>query len=151
MSGSIGWDWIGEHDAELRQVVSRYRSNGYDPEDALHDAYLYLAERIDPALNPHGLILWKVKRIIQDAWRTHGRRIAELEDMPEQEDMSETAIASVLLEQTCCAIERLPERDQLVMWRRMAGYSQSQIAAMLDLPLGTVKARQRASVRRLSA
>lgn len=152
MAEEIGWNWIAEHDAELRHIVTRrYQSTGYDAEDALHDAYLYLAERIDPSLNPQSYILWKVRNLIVDNWRVHDRKMAELEDMPEQEDMSETAIASVLLEQTCCTIEQLPAHDQLVMWRRMAGYSQSQIAEMLDIPLGTVKSRQGASVRRLRA
>jgi RNA polymerase sigma-70 factor, ECF subfamily len=49
------------------------------------------------------------------------------------------------------AVESLPEQERLVLelayW---SGMSQSEIAAFLDIPLGTVKTRTRAGLRRLN-
>jgi RNA polymerase sigma-70 factor (ECF subfamily) len=50
------------------------------------------------------------------------------------------------------AVERLPERERVVLelayW---SGLSQSEIASYLDVPLGTVKTRTRAGLARLSS
>lgn len=150
MSG-IGWEWIAENDAELRSRVVRMFPNSPHVEDALHDAYLSVAERIDPHQNPSSFILWKVKNLLTDEWRQHGRRAEELEDMARADNVADMAIAAVMLEQTCCAIQRLPADEQLVMWARMAGHSQTQIATLLGIPLGTVKTRQRSALKGLAA
>ena len=64
---------------------------------------------------------------------------------------SETAERSWISFQVQAALERLPERERVVLelayW---SGLSQSEVASYLDVPLGTVKTRTRAALARLS-
>jgi RNA polymerase sigma-70 factor (ECF subfamily) len=66
-------------------------------------------------------------------------------------DPSDAAEASWRAWQVHVALERLPERErevlELAYWR---GLSQSEVAARLDLPLGTVKTRTRAGLSRMA-
>jgi RNA polymerase sigma-70 factor (ECF subfamily) len=64
---------------------------------------------------------------------------------------AEQAEASWLTWRVHAALERLPERERLVLelayWSEL---SQTEIASYLDVPLGTVKTRTRAGLARLA-
>ena len=149
-----GWAWISEHDAELREIVrNRYNWSTYDPEDALHDAYMYTVHRIAKLDNPFSFILWKTRNIITDQWRMHGRRRDALDQQLPSEaiPVDDVAVASTMLDQTIQAIRRLPPAQQFVIWQRMLGESQREIARLAGIPIGTVKTRQRKALKGLQA
>ncbi|MCY3913062.1 MAG: sigma-70 family RNA polymerase sigma factor [Chloroflexi bacterium] len=49
----------------------------------------------------------------------------------------------------CQAIQGLNQTEQDVLWLAYFGYTQSEISKRLDVPLGTVKTRTRAGLRKL--
>ena len=77
--------------------------------------------------------------------------VADLPEMPAtDESPAERAELAWLTWQVHSALERLPERERVVLelgyW---SGLSQSEIASYLDVPLGTVKTRTRAGLIRM--
>ncbi len=64
----------------------------------------------------------------------------------------EAAIASVVAAQVRDALDRLPvEQRQALTLSYFGGYTQREIAALIDVPLGTVKSRMFVGARRLQA
>ena len=84
------------------------------------------------------------------------QRLEPVAEVPEEaaveEGPAELAEASWLAWRVHSALERLPERERVVLelayW---SGLSQSEIASYLNVPLGTVKTRTRAGLARLSS
>ena len=75
-----------------------------------------------------------------------------IEKVSEEAGPAEAAEQSWLSWTVQAAMERLPERERQVLelayW---SGFSQSEVASYLDVPLGTVKTRTRAGLGRLAA
>lgn len=146
------WTWIAAHDEDLRRKAATIGgTRAYDGEDALHDAYLSALDTLQLNGQPYGYLLKKVQWLMIDDHRARGRRVTSYnEDITEAKvDASEQAEAAVALEWVISRIERLPPKGQLVMWLRMAGESQSRIAELTGIPLGTVKNLQRGVMRDL--
>ncbi|HEY7196720.1 MAG TPA: sigma-70 family RNA polymerase sigma factor [Gaiellaceae bacterium] len=92
------------------------------------------------------------RHAIIDRARQRVEPAVETPDMVAVEDgPAELAERSWLTWRVHSALERLPERERVVLelayW---SGLSQSEIASYLDVPLGTVKTRTRAGLARLS-
>jgi RNA polymerase sigma-70 factor (ECF subfamily) len=74
------------------------------------------------------------------------------EKAAEETGPDERAEAAWLAWRVHSAVEKLPERERIVLelayW---SGLSQTEIASYLDVPLGTVKTRTRAGLARLTS
>ena len=93
------------------------------------------------------------RHAIIDRARQRVELAVEVPERPAVEDgPAELAERSWLAWRVHAAVERLPERERVVLelayW---SGLSQSEIASYLDVPLGTVKTRTRAGLARLSS
>ena len=135
----------------LRRLGDRGRA-----EDATQDAFVAIwrsARTYDPARGSGAPWLYAVARnAITDGIRRTPRPVAELEDGPgDDPDPSDRAEASLTAWRVHRALEILPEHErpviELAYWR---GLSQSEIAAKLGIPLGTVKTRTRSALARLA-
>jgi RNA polymerase sigma-70 factor, ECF subfamily len=92
------------------------------------------------------------RHAIVDRARQRTEATAEVPEEPSTDaGPAERAEASWLAWRVHAALERLPERERVVLelayWN---GFSQSEIASYLDVPLGTVKTRTRAGLARLA-
>jgi RNA polymerase sigma-70 factor (ECF subfamily) len=92
---------------------------------------------------------------VRRAQRHSGRRASE-DALTTEADPSpgvdEQALASVRRDEVRAALADLPEpQRRALMLAYFGGYSQSEIAAMTGIPLGTVKTRTLAALRRLRA
>ena len=65
------------------------------------------------------------------------RKVFETEDLPEQPDPPDPTLALDLRD----AVMRLPEVQRNALYLREEGYSVEEIAAIMDVPAGTVKSR----------
>ena len=93
------------------------------------------------------------RHAIIDRARQRVETPAEVPDtVSTSDDPAEQAELSWLTWRVHSALERLPERERVVLelayW---SGLSQAEIASYLDVPLGTVKTRTRAGLARLTS
>lgn len=80
-------------------------------------------------------------------WQELSREVAVL-----QPDLSPSIEIVVRREQILAALRCLPEEQkQVLLLAYFGGYSQRQIAEMLQKPLGTIKARLRLAMQKLRA
>jgi RNA polymerase sigma factor (sigma-70 family) len=90
---------------------------------------------------------------VRRAQRHSGRRASEdalLTEADPAPAVDDQALASVRRDQVRAALADLPEpQRRALMLAYFGGYSQSEIAAMTGIPLGTVKTRTLAALRRL--
>lgn len=133
---------LGDHgraeDASQETFAAVWRSaKSYRPERGSGSAWLFAVAR-------HAII---------DRAR---QRVDQVVDEPIDEASAEAGPAEAaehawLAWRVHTAIERLPERERMVLelayW---SGLSQSEVASYLDVPLGTVKTRTRAGLARLA-
>jgi RNA polymerase sigma-70 factor (ECF subfamily) len=135
----------------LRRLGDRGRA-----EDATQDAFVAIwrsARTYDPARGRGAAWLYAVARnAITDGLRKAPDPVAELEDGPGREpDPADEAEAAWTAWRVHRALEELPEHErpviELAYWR---GLSQSEIAEVLEIPLGTVKTRTRSALARLA-
>ena len=135
----------------LRRLGDRGRA-----EDAVQDAFAAIwrsASSYDPDRGQGGAWLYTVARnAIVDSARRRPEPPMEAPDEPSGESgPPEQAEASWLSWRVHAALELLPEHErpviELAYW---GGLSQSEVAAFLGVPLGTVKTRTRSALARLA-
>lgn len=139
---------IDEYGGLVWSVARRLLGNHSEAEDAVQDAFIELwksAERYDPKLSSEkSFVVMVARRRIIDRLRKATRRIdtASVEDDIHEPASSEHvriergAEAAMAAE----ALETLnPDRRQVLELSIYQGMSHSEIAAAIDMPLGTVK------------
>lgn len=135
----------------LRRLGDRGRA-----EDATQEAFVAIwrsARTFDAVRGRGAPWLYAVARnAITDGYRRAPSPVSELEDGPGGDpDPADEAEASWTAWRVHRALEVLPEHErpviELAYWR---GFSQSEIADALGIPLGTVKTRTRSALTRLA-
>jgi RNA polymerase sigma-70 factor (ECF subfamily) len=135
----------------LRRLGDRGRA-----EDATQEAFVAIwrsARTFDAVRGRGAPWLYAVARnAITDGYRRTPSPVSELEDRAGNEpDPAGEAEASWTAWRVHRALEVLPEHErpviELAYWR---GFSQSEIAERLGIPLGTVKTRTRSALARLA-
>ena len=135
----------------LRRLGDRGRA-----EDATQEAFVAIwrsARTFDAVRGRGAPWLYAVARnAITDGYRRTPSPVSELEDRAGNEpDPAGEAEASWTAWRVHRALEVLPEHErpviELAYWR---GFSQSEIAESLGIPLGTVKTRTRSALARLA-
>lgn len=128
--------------------------------DATHDAFVQvwqLAGRFDPALGEPGAWLMSLARYrALDLLRRRGREVLGHEPIDDEPDRGPDPLSQLLASVEGGALHRCldtlsEERRRLVVLAFVEGYSHSQLAARLALPIGTVKSWIRRSLIGLKA
>ena len=136
----------------LRRIGDRGRA-----EDATQDTFASVwrsARRFDPSRGAATSWLYTVARnaIVDGLRRTPPLAVGDPPDLASSDPgPAERAEAEWTAWRVHRALETLrPEERSLVELAYWSGMSQSEIAAYVDLPLGTVKTRTRSALRRLA-
>ncbi len=138
--------------SRLYGIAMRITRNQALASDAVHDAMLQVwrnAARYDPERgNADGWLISLVRYRALDIARRQGRETTGVE-LPDQADESPDVLSRLMSDQDAIALRRCleevpPARRRLVELAFIQGMSQSEIAARLAQPLGTVKS----SIRR---
>jgi RNA polymerase sigma-70 factor, ECF subfamily len=141
--------------ALLGLAMNRLRDRGR-AEDAVQDAFTSIwraAATYQPELGPGASWMYAVARnAIISRWRKRPEPAAEPFDEPSSDPgPAERAEQGWRFFCVHRALETLPDHQrQLVELAYWGELSQSEIAARLELPLGTVKTRTRAALKRLA-
>ncbi len=138
--------------ARLYGVALRITRSPALASDAVHDAMLQVwrnADRYDPERgNADGWLVSLVRYRALDIARKQGREITGVE-MPEQADEDPDVLSRLVATAEGAALKTCletvePPRRHLVLLAFIEGLTQSEIAAKVEQPLGTVKS----SIRR---
>ena len=135
-------------------LARRFLRNSADAEDAVQDIFIDLwnsAARFDPVLASESTFVSTIaRRRLIDRLRQQTRRPGM--DSLDDEEVGETRLPSVdapmEAEADVALVERIladmePENRQILSLSLYEGYSHSEIAEQMSLPLGTVKTRIR--------
>jgi RNA polymerase sigma-70 factor, ECF subfamily len=143
------------HRAMLGLAINRLRDRGR-AEDSVQEVFTSIwrsAATYRPELGPGASWMYAIARnTIISRWRKRPEPAAEAIDEPSREpgpaERAEQAWRSFCVHR---ALETLPDHQrQLVELAYWGELSQSEIAERLELPLGTVKTRTRAALKRLA-
>ena len=145
----------------FRMAVSFTRHRG-EAEDLTQEVFLKLWQNLHRYLPGSSFRAWAyrvARNLFVDAYRrAREQRKATwvdpefLETLPGGEDPHTRAVRHQRLELARAALEHLPEElSQLIMLRDFADWSYEELAAELDLPIGTVKSRLNRARRELAA
>jgi RNA polymerase sigma-70 factor (ECF subfamily) len=135
----------------LRRLGDRGRA-----EDAVQETFVSIwrsAGTYKPERGPGAPWLYGVARnAVVDRSRARGEDAAETPDTASGDAApDEEAEAAWVRWRVHRALEGLPERErEVIALAYWSGLSQSEVAARLGIPLGTVKTRTRSALRRLS-
>ncbi|HEY2299526.1 MAG TPA: sigma-70 family RNA polymerase sigma factor [Jatrophihabitans sp.] len=128
-----------------------------DVEDVLQRVFYEVwrvHDRYDPNLSLRGWVLGIARKRAIDQLRKRRDVVVPIDSMREiiGDDGRETAERLVWADEVRNALDDLPQQQQQVI--EMAyfdGYTQSEIAVALDIPVGTVKTRTSRGLHRLAA
>lgn len=154
------------HQGFLAQLCRRQTGDPSATEDLVQETFLRAYQRLDSYKPSYRLSTW-LARIALNAARDHGRR-REVRDAAlervERGAIGHSALPSESLapdaaaegrearERVEAALAALPaEQREVVVLTLWGGCSQREAAETLELPLGTVKSRQRAALSKLRA
>jgi RNA polymerase sigma-70 factor (ECF subfamily) len=128
-----------QHAARLRQFLRRSLGDAKAAEDVAQDAFLQLWQHpdgFDPARAPLKSYLFGIAAKRATDWWRHRAREERRGASPPAGRGPEPA---TLMEEALAHLE--PESRSLLWLRTVEGYSGAELAAMLDIPVGTVKSR----------
>ncbi len=145
----------------FRMAVSFTRHRG-EAEDLTQEVFLKLWQNLHRYTSDSSFRAWAyrvARNMFVDAYRrSREQRRATwvdpefLETLPGGEDPHTRAVRRQRLEMAKSALERLPEElAQLILLRDFADWSYEELAAELELPLGTIKSRLNRARRELAA
>lgn len=146
-------DCLDAYGALIWSLARRFLGNEADAEDAVQDIYIAIwsaAGQYDPSIASEITFISTIaRRRLIDRIRKSGRRptTESLDDDPSEQ--TQPAVASRLEESAEIAkVERAldtmrRENREILSMSLYEGYSHSEIASHMELPLGTVKTRVR--------
>ena len=137
------------HAAWVTRLAMRYTGNSEDAEDVKHDTFIYLLSKF-PGFSlraPLRSFLFPAIRHRSFSLLRQRRRLRHLTD---EDSLADTSLARPPAGDWARLLVLLPEHERLVIERRFGrGLALIEIAAELEIPLGTVKSRMHKALRRL--
>lgn len=144
---------LEEHIEHLYAIAFRLTGQAANAEDLLQDLVIRLFEQrshISSLANPRAYFVRSLHNLYVDSWRsTRHSPITDAEDIAgmeilagQQVNPDQISANAQLADRLHAALQKLPqERRIMVVLHDIHGYSMPELAAMLHLPLGTVKSR----------
>jgi RNA polymerase sigma factor (sigma-70 family) len=144
----------------LSQLVFRQTGDRHATEDLVQETFLRAFRALDRFDPRYRLSTW-LARIAINVARDHGRRRSvrdcaldngpgKLASSNTESSPAEAVVEREAAEAVTNALTRLPEKQrEVVVLSMWGGYTQREISRLLELPLGTVKTRQRSALTKL--
>jgi len=131
----------------LQAFLQQLLGNRQAAEDLMQETFTLIWERpngFQPERGPLRTYLYGIgRKRAAEWWRKHS---ADVAPVGQDSATHRTETGSLLGD----AINRLPQEQRMLLWlREVEGQSYSELAAILDIPLGTVRSRLSAARREL--
>lgn len=132
-------DWFDARQSKFYKIGWAYLKNHHDVEDVFHNTIIKVHDKIGQLKKDHYFETWVTSIFINECKSIYRKRNKQVFECP-----PETAENSPLESK----LEVLEDLDQLeeihkevIILKYLQGFSQKEIALILDLPVGTVKSR----------
>ncbi len=141
------------HSQDVYRYAYRLAGNSQDAEDLTQQTFLIAQQRLEQVRHPERMIGWLFSVLRSCYLKSERKRRPisaagielDIESVPD--DVSESEVDSQLLQ---AALDELPEESRLVVVMfYFEDCSYKEIAAQLDVPIGTVMSRLARAKRRL--
>ncbi len=131
-----------------------------DADDLVQDIYIQVWKSIgkyksDRQFKPWlmGIVMKQVKAYRRKRWMSYRvvKKVQELEQVTVL-DFSNEIVNKITNQQLVHLVNELPYKlKQVIILRYLNGYSQEEVATILEIPLGTVKSRINSALKKLRA
>lgn len=148
---------VAETQRRVFQIALSVVGNRADAEEVAQDAYLQAYRRLSNLRDPEKFRAWVSRiafRLALNRQRAHRRRLARdtawQGARPEVVDGDRHAAGRAFLERVRAEMDRLPEKLRCVLLlSTVEGMEASEVAAVLEIPVGTVRSRLHLARKRL--
>ncbi len=135
--------WIDANKQKLYRMSWSYLKNNTDVEDVFHNTIIKVVENINKLQNEQAFERWFVSILLNECRKIlRYRRKVQPSDYIE---LSDTACSLEDQAESLDLIDGLKSIDEkykeLIILKYYSGYSQKEIAEILNMPLGTVKTK----------
>lgn len=143
---------------DVYKTVHFLVENKSDVDDVVQEIYIQLYESLkrydlDKPFRPWliGLTMRQVQSYRRKRWtRLRIVKKAEEQKIPTEIDFSQDVVNKISNEELIRLIEKLPYKlKQVIVLRYLHEYSQEEVATILHIPVGTVKSRIHAALKKL--
>lgn len=132
-------DWFGARKDKYYRIGWSYLYNRYDIEDVFHATIIKVYDNIHQLLEDRYFESWVNSIFINECKRVLRERKKTV-DMDNMEDASTCDDCSnIELKERLKSIEQIYK--EVIVLKYISGYSQEEIAGLLNIPVGTVKSR----------
>jgi len=137
---------IAENRDRLYRVALAWCGDSPLADDLVQETLMISLQRINQLREQNRLNAW-MYTILSNCWKQHLRRMRPTIDIDELDISSDSdaetgSIEQEIVENVRCAILKLPVgQRQAVTLVDLAGFSYSEVADILDIPIGTVMSR----------
>lgn len=135
--------WIDANKQKLYRMSWSYLKNNTDVEDVFHNTIIKVVENINKLQNEQAFERWVISILLNECRKIlRDRRKVQPSDYIE---LSDTACSLEEQAESLDLIDGLKSIDEkykeLIILKYYSGYSQKEIAEILNMPLGTVKTK----------
>lgn len=135
--------WIDENKQKLYRLCWSYLKNESDIEDVFHNTIIKVVEEINNLQKEQAFQSWFITIMLNECRKTlrYRRKVqpSEYVEIDIKDSDSENQVERLDLIDGLNQIQE--EYKELIILKYYSGYSQKEIAEMLDMPLGTVKTK----------
>lgn len=132
-------DWFEIRQAKFYRIAWAHLKNHHDIEDVAHNTVMIVHEKINQLKEDKYFETWVTTIFINECRSVYRKRKKESEDRSLAFTDNQQAELTIELLEVLDQLEEI--HKEVVTLKYIQGFSQKEIAQMLNLPLGTVKSR----------
>lgn len=140
---SLLFDWMDINKTKLYKIAWAYLRNYSDVEDAFHNTIVKVIENIKKLNNNETFEAWFISILLNESRiiLRHRKRVVPSEEVEATDCFSyiDSQVTKFDLIRGLKSIEE--EYKEVIILKYYSGYSQKEIAEILNMPIGTVKTK----------
>jgi len=129
--------WVEKNKDKLYKISWSYLYNHADIEDVLQDTLIKAYENIHTLKNPDYFESWYISILINECKKKLRNKKKEV--LKENIEQDEYSVEQYSFFQELNSIDEIYK--EVIVLKYISGYTQEEIAHILDIPIGTVKSR----------